>query len=63
MHRYAQNEFENQAESYAKSMTKNKKVYSSEHELKRLFTTAASMIRTNLIQILVSRASAMFNLR
>ena len=24
MHRYAQNEFENQAESYAKVMTKNK---------------------------------------
>ena len=42
-----------------KSYDEKQKVYSSEHELKRLLRSEASMSRTNLIIILVSGASAM----
>ena len=41
-----------------KSYDERQKVYSSEHELKRLLRSEASMNRTNLIIILVSGASA-----
>ena len=59
MHRFAQNGFENQAESYAKINDEKQKVYSTEHELKRLLRSEASMSRTTLIIILVRGASAM----
>ena len=62
MHRYAQNEFENQA-IIRKSYDEKQKVYSSEYELTRLFRSAASMNRTNLISILVSGASAVLYFR
>ena len=42
-----------------KSYDETQKVYSSEHELKRLLGSEASMNRTNLVNILVSGASAM----
>ena len=62
MHRYAQNEFENQP-IIRKSYDEKQKVYSSEYELKRLFRSAASMNRTNLNHILECGASTMLYFR
>ena len=63
MHCYAQNEFENQAKIIRNSYDEKQKICSSEHELKSLLRSEASMKSTNLIIILVSGASAMLYFR